>query len=104
MTRIEQDSLSYLAPARVRVVATTSNAVMSASALEYVASAVLLFPTVANMAEAEERIRVLGALGIVSKLAQVCVRRVYVCVLVSCLILLSNTAAVLIYTYTQSKR
>lgn len=69
--RWAEDSLSYLAPDRVRMMATESSTVMSGSALEYVASSVLVFPTLANMLEAEEKTRVSGALGIISKLAQV---------------------------------
>lgn len=63
--------MTYLAPAHIRVVATASNVAMSSSALEYVASSVIVFPTLTSMVEEEERIRVLAGLGIISKLAQV---------------------------------
>ena len=50
----------------------------SRSSLEYVSSVALVFPTLVAVVDDEERSRVLSALAIISKLAQVtwCVRPV----------------------------
>lgn len=83
-----QDSLSYLAPAHVRMTSSnsaksaegltssSSSAVMSStlrspSALEYVSSLALVFPMLVSLVDEEERSRVLSALAIVDTLAQV---------------------------------
>ena len=72
-----QDSLSYLAPAHVRMVTTSASAggggggIISPSALEYVSSVALVFPTLVSMVDDEDRSRVLSGLAILSKLSQV---------------------------------
>eukprot|EP00904_Undaria_pinnatifida_P003887 jgi/Undpi1/1349/HiC_scaffold_11.g04741.m1 len=68
-----EDSLSYLAPAHVRLAnrsAESGGSMASRSSLEYVSSVALVFPTLVAVIGDEERSRVMSALAIISKLAQ----------------------------------
>ncbi|CAM9888019.1 unnamed protein product [Scytosiphon promiscuus] len=85
-----EDSLSYLAPAHIRMAPSNSakpeegagassssslsgmtSTIRSPSALEYVSSLSLVFPMLVSLVDEEERSRVLSALAIIDTLAQV---------------------------------